>query len=142
LWTTSPDGSNERYLTTALVSHAHPFEPTWSPDGTAIAVVVDEEQSIGDERESFFSNVYLVEVERGVTRQLTNIAGERVLDPVWSPDGTTIVSVATEGEESYSYALWFTGADSSDSVRLPGEYVPLIKTDVSNPSITWIPNTF
>src|SRR5207245_858557 len=58
-----------------------------SPDGRRVAVSRD---GPGD------SGLWLLEVDRGISSRFTSDSG---IDPVWSPDGRTIVyaSVATRG---------------------------------------------
>lgn len=139
LWLMRPNGADARYLTTVVVSPYAPFKPAWSPDSTTIAVIVDDDQTLGDGSPSFTTQVDLIEVDTGDVRQLPNIKDQLVLNPVWSPDSTTTIVVATEGAARDAYTLWFTKSDGSNPVRPPREVVPMIKTDVTNPSVAWIP---
>ncbi len=60
---------------------ASAYSPTWSPDERQLVFVSDWD---GDEE------LFVIDVENGVTRQLTQNEGiDR--DPAWSPDGETIV---------------------------------------------------
>ncbi len=66
------------------------FSPAVSPDGSQIVYVSNED---GD------NELILVDIETGVTRQLTdNTASD--IEPHWSPDGSQIVYASDEGSTS------------------------------------------
>jgi dipeptidyl aminopeptidase/acylaminoacyl peptidase len=67
---------------------AHEGEPIWSPDGKRLAFLSD---AAGNEQ----SEVYVVDVDGGAARKLTDLKGF-VADPAWSPDGKTIAILFTE----------------------------------------------
>jgi hypothetical protein len=59
------------------------FSPTWSPDGSSIAVSV---------KEGGITDLYVVEIETGAVRRLTSDAYAD-LQPSWSPDGASLAFV-------------------------------------------------
>lgn len=101
------DGSDPRRLT----NHGELlWDLTWSPDGTAIAYVVNDA-------------VHVVQVAFGESVQITT-PPERVSDhmPSWSPDGRHIVfnrSFGRRGDE-----VWRVAAAGGDAVPLTHGYGP------------------
>jgi Tol biopolymer transport system component len=80
------DGGEPRQLTPAPLSTR---QPDWSPDGNRIAVSSHCENPQNEE-------IWIVEVDRGETRQLTNngnyyLSGPHDFHPSWSPQGDAIV---------------------------------------------------
>jgi sugar lactone lactonase YvrE len=69
----------EERLTHGLRANA----PSVSPDGREIAYVAGSDGTL---------NVFVMDIDAGMQRQLTHYQrGEQVYNPVWSPDGQTIV---------------------------------------------------
>jgi Tol biopolymer transport system component len=84
--------------------------PTWSPDGTTIAFVMDQGKPGNSD-----ADIYLLDVAtHQVTKRLTN---NDVQDgnPVWSPDGTQICFYrATDNKATPSgFHLWVINADGT-----------------------------
>jgi Tol biopolymer transport system component len=78
------DGSDDRRLTSTTRPH-HEGSPSWGPDGTSIALVVDDEAYVTD--------------LRGNMRRISNLRGRRV-GPIrtltWSPNGEWVAFSAYE----------------------------------------------
>ena len=79
-------GSPKRLLPPSFARHQ--YAPAWSPNGRSIAFT----SWTDDER----GHLWRVDTATGAPIQLTKVAGE-YLNPVWSPDGATIVYVAGSG---------------------------------------------
>ena len=77
LWIIDADGGQNRPLTTG---HRGDGSPRWSPDGTRVAYVSDQDGA---------PQIYVRWLDGGQTARLTNL-GFPPSDPVWSPDGRTI----------------------------------------------------
>ena len=89
IWLMNADGSNETRLTPLDATHAY-FHPSWSPDGSRIAVVKsNRRQSQGD--------IVLLDPNGGPETNLTCCGTHLYEWPDWSPDGTKIVFGATSG---------------------------------------------
>lgn len=79
-------------------------EPTWSPDGTHIAFVSDQD----GQRE-----IYMMDIEGGNWVNLTQHPAED-FSPVWSPDGTRIAFVS---DRARNYEIFVMDALTGDTVR-------------------------
>jgi Tol biopolymer transport system component len=79
----------------ANVDAGHGYAANWSPDGTRIAFVVrenPEDETADQSGEALISNIYVVDVENGVTTQITNFTEGRAETPHWSPPGGNILT--------------------------------------------------
>jgi len=87
--------------------------PAWSPDGGSIAYVGAEDMQ----------NIYVIEVETGAVRKLTNWG--RCCYPSWSPDGSRIAFDSWQyiqeyvGEPAQDFrGIWLINPDGTDTVRV------------------------
>ena len=89
-----------------------PVNPSWSPDGTAIAF----SGRVAEDGEEWF--VYTMELDGSEPAQLApDLPAPEENLPTWSPDGSTIAFVADGGgtmEEGWPYELWLVAPDGSD----------------------------
>jgi Tol biopolymer transport system component len=101
------DGSERTKLSTG--SAIDPVNPTWSPDGTAIAFS-------GRVGEQWF--VYTMTLDGSEPTQLApDLPALESNLPAWSPDGSTIAFLADEGgsrEEGLPYELWLVAPDGAE----------------------------
>jgi Tol biopolymer transport system component len=91
LWAMNHDGSHARKLADADAGHG--YVANWSPDGEQIAFVVrenPENERANQSIAALVSNIYVVEVNSGILKQMTHMGEGRAETPVWSPDGNTL----------------------------------------------------
>ena len=109
------DGSNPRKLADADAGHG--YAPNWSPDGKQIAFV--QRENVGDESAnqsaaSLISNIYVIEVNSGTRRQVTQLEDGYAETPLWSPDGNTLAfNVVINGRMNASTVDIATGQTRS-----------------------------
>src|SRR5688572_7302783 len=80
-------------------------DPQISPDGRTIAYVRRSADIMTDKTRS---SIWLVDVASGQQRPLLAGSGS-YLSPRWSPDGTRLAYVATEGDSPQLYVRWMAG---------------------------------
>jgi TolB protein len=90
----APAGSPWRALTTNRLSKS----PRWSPDGTRVAYLRQEQLF-------FESNIYVIDVGTGVHHRVTTEAGWYG-PPSWSPDGKRLVFAAWIEFSNYLLSNW------------------------------------
>lgn len=100
------DGSGQRVLATDQA-----FNPTWSPDGKRVAF-----HRIVDESEWFMERpctmrVWVVNADGSGERRLDPLVDGCVLPPLWSPDGTRLLSLVVADEAFHVGVLDADGAD-------------------------------
>lgn len=80
------DGTLIKQLTAQSIDR----DPVWSPDGTQIAFVRDDQSQVGDDGVSWPNDVFVINADGSNLRRITTTRG---IDhsPVWSPDGKRIV---------------------------------------------------
>lgn len=107
----SPDGSNQRLLAT-VPQLAGPV--SWSPEGKQLMYAARGEEGCGDD--IYLDEIYLIDVEQGISVNLTNSPGMDDCFPVWSPDGTRIAfsSHKRMGTEQ----IYVMNADGSNVIQL------------------------
>jgi dipeptidyl aminopeptidase/acylaminoacyl peptidase len=91
-----------------LISFGRVSDPQISPDGKTVAFVVTWQ--LREENKSA-SNVYLVNVNGGDVRQLTNAKGSNN-SPQWMPDGKTIAFLSTRDGESQIWMISVSGGEA------------------------------
>ncbi len=94
-----------------LISCGRVSDPQISPDGKTVAFVVTWQ--LKEENKST-SNIYLVSVTGGDTRQLTNAKGGNN-SPRWMPDGKTIAFISTRDGGSQ---IWTISVDGGEAMKV------------------------
>ncbi len=99
------DGSGKRLLGFVTTHHEESFRPVWSPNSQKIAFVKSENVKIGKNLNELSSNIYVVDVSTGQKKPVTNFQNNQVLKPVWSPNGSEIISLASSDDTSIHFKL-------------------------------------
>lgn len=106
------DGSNQRLLVS--VPEANWLQKiSWSPDGKKLMYV---SKVVAGEMESYYGEIYVVDVEDGTITNLTNTPDIDDCDPAWSPDGKRIAFSSGWAKQIYTMDV-----DGSNVVKLTDE---------------------
>jgi Tol biopolymer transport system component/imidazolonepropionase-like amidohydrolase len=87
IWIADLPGGTPHRITPASFT-PHEYAPTWSPDGQTVAFTGWSDETRGQ--------LYKVAAGGGTPQQITTAAAE-YLNPVWTPDGKSIVVVRSSG---------------------------------------------
>jgi len=131
LYVIGADGSNGRFLTTTPAALAGESDPSWSPDGKRIAVQSSRHCLTGTA--SCFGDIYVMNSDGS---GLTNITNSRDVDesqPVWSPDGSSIVSGSVRTTNIVDLYQTFLGAGQ-------GREQLLLASSVAKFPMDWSPD--
>lgn len=91
IWNVQTGRIERRFAVTGVTALA---QPAWSPNGETIAV---------SGMDGGISDLYLVDVDSGTARQLTNDRhGD--LQPTWAPDGTRLAFVSDRGPDGTNFS--------------------------------------
>jgi hypothetical protein len=90
------------------------IDPSWSPDGTRIAIAGRGAGLPGHDVETLDYDIYVVPVDGGAALRLTDSPGDDGA-PSWSPDGSKIVFVSHRDGNAEIYLM---DADGSNHARL------------------------
>jgi Tol biopolymer transport system component len=113
----APATGPSRYFTGAdLFNLEVASDPQISPDGRTIAYVRKSNDIMTDKARL---TVWLVDVASGQQRPLLAGSGS-YLSPRWSPDGTRLAYVATEGDSPQLYVRWMAGGLPPERARITG----------------------
>ncbi len=91
LWVMGADGSNARKLAEADAGHG--YAANWSPDGRRIAFVVRDnldDGTVDESADDLIGNIFIVNVEQGALKRVTQFLTGHTETPFWSPDGNTL----------------------------------------------------
>jgi Tol biopolymer transport system component len=110
IYTVGADGTDPTRLSTGSV--VDPVNPSWSPDGTAIAF----SGRVSEEGKDWF--VYTMVLDGSEPSRLaSDLPAPRQNKPAWSPDGSAIAFLADAGgtaNEGWPYELWLVAPDGSE----------------------------
>ena len=132
IWVVSTEGGEPRRLTSGPRPDT---TPRWSPDGETMALLSD--RAVDGERQ-----IYLLPRLGGEAAQLTRDKGQiplgRSVDPVaWSPDGTRIGFLRTEGETEEERRRK-TERDDAVEFEKDGKYTRLYVVEVGSEEVTCV----
>ncbi len=119
-------GPNRIFTGEDLFDIAIASDPQISPDGSSIAYVRRQNDIMSDRA---VSSIWMIDVASGEETPFAGRSGA-AFAPRWSPDGTRVAFVSTEGG---SAQLWVKWVGSGEAVRLTG-------LPNSPSSITWAPD--
>jgi dipeptidyl aminopeptidase/acylaminoacyl peptidase len=91
-----------------FISLGRVTDPQVSPDGSTVAFVVTYHNKIENKTNS---NIYLVPVDGGTARQLTNAKGANN-SPRWMPDGKSLAFISSRDGEAQIWIVPATGGES------------------------------
>ena len=106
-------GPNRTFTGEDLFDLAIAADPQISPDGERIAYVRRQNDVMSDRA---VNAIWMIDVDSG---EETPFAGQNddAFSPLWSPDGTRVAYVSTEGGSSQ---LWVKWLENGEAVRLTG----------------------
>jgi len=91
-----------------FISLGRVTDPQVSPDGSTVAFVVTYHNKIENKTNS---NIYLVPVDGGAARQLTNAKGANN-SPRWMPDGKSLAFISSRDGEAQIWIVPATGGEA------------------------------
>jgi Tol biopolymer transport system component/DNA-binding winged helix-turn-helix (wHTH) protein len=100
LITVETNGTNEREIASRPLNLA--FSPTsaaWSPDGKQIAVSAENDENTGT------TEVFLVAIENGSIKPLTNLGWDEIRSLIWEKDGSGLFAVAGEKDARWQWQI-------------------------------------
>ena len=116
LWLYDLESGASRRLTNDRFAELH---PEWSPDGRTIAFATDRREETSFERLTFGEvRVALIDAENGAVQLLPAIAGAKMINPQWSPDGQDIYYVSDRGGYSDIFRLRIATGEHFQVTRL------------------------
>ncbi len=142
LWVMDPQGDARHLLSPVTTGYYKRFTPVWSPDSRNIAFILGEEPQSGRQANEPSFNVYIVDVSTGEVRQLTHFQNTQVLEPIFSPDGSTVAFVATLIGMPEQFEPWLVAADGRGLRRFDERATLILNTRVATPAIAWLPEFF
>lgn len=92
------------------------YEPRFSPDGRQIVLDISDETNRGD--------IWLIDRERGFGTRLTTFP-EDDTEPVWAPDGSSVVFCSNSGGEEQALFLQRLGAGNEAELLIREQNVAL-----------------
>ena len=123
----APAAGPDRYFTGSdLFNLEWASDPEISPDGRTIAYVRESNDVMSDRARP---TIWLIDVASGQQRPLVAGSGA-YFSPRWSPDGTRLAYVASEGGSPQLYVRWMGSGESARITGLPN----------SPSSLAWSPD--
>jgi hypothetical protein len=122
LWVVNADGSEARFLTAADAGHGFPI--FWSTDGSHVFYIRRENpDDLGADIDpkALLSNLYQVEVMRGIPTPLTTLEDAIVADPSRSPNGQFIAFTVIRNQKA---ELWQFDLNSKSAELLQRTNAP------------------
>jgi len=142
LWVMNSQGDDRYLLSPVTTGYYKRFTPIWSPDSRSIAFILGEEPQSGRQASEPSCNVYIVDVSTREVRQLSHFQNTRVLEPIFSPDGSMVAFVATPSGVPEQFEPWLVAADGRGLRRLDERATLILNTRAATPAIAWLPEFF
>jgi len=142
LWVMDPQGDARHLLSPVTTGYYKRFTPVWSPDSRSIAFVLGEGPQSGRQANEPSFNVYIVDVSTREVRQLTHFQNTRMLEPIFSPDGSMVAFVATLSGVPEQFEPWLVAADGRGLRRFDEHATLILNTRAATPAIAWLPEFF
>lgn len=106
-------GPSRTFTGEDLFDLAYAADPQISPDGKTIAYVRRQNDVMADRA---LSSIWIINAQNGEQRPFAGSDGS-AFSPRWSPDGSRLAYVSTEGGNAQLWVKWINGGES---VRLTG----------------------
>ncbi|MEM9501396.1 MAG: S9 family peptidase [Pseudomonadota bacterium] len=119
-------GPNRTFTGQDLFDLAFATDPQISPDGDTIAYVRRQNDIMTDRA---VNSIWLIDVESGEQRPFAGRNGG-AFSPRWSPDGSRVAYVSTEGGSAQLWVKWLDGGEAVKLTGLPN----------SPSGVTWSPD--
>ena len=120
IWIVRPDGSALQRMTNAGAVEGHAYqEPTFSPDGSAIAFEDDLDADSTQSSDGTLGAIAILSLQTGAVQRIVTDGDNRL--PVWSPDGSRILfQRRTNPVVDGGYHLFTVHPDGSGMVQITG----------------------
>jgi TolB protein len=120
IWIVRPDGTALQRVTDAAAAPGHAYqEPTFSPDGSAIAFEDDLDVGATQSSDGTLGAIAILSLRDGSARRVVSDGDNRL--PVWSPDGSRILfQRRTNAVEDGGYHLFTVHPDGSGLTQITG----------------------
>ncbi len=118
LWIYNIDTDAAKLLDVLGSSVKYICPPTWSPDGSTIAVL---KTVLNNDRSKEIQNLSLIDVIKGDERQITNFPNYQLSHLQWSPDGNWLVFTVNKGDYG---EIWITNLDGKIIFPFAGPTLP------------------
>lgn len=118
LWIYDIDTDAAKLLDVLGSSVKYIYPPTWSPDGSTIALFKTVLNSDGSKETQ---NIFLIDVIRGEERQVTDFPNYQLSHLQWLPDGYWLAFTVNKGDYG---EIWITNLDGKITFSFAGPTLP------------------
>jgi len=139
LWLMEANGEKKHPLSPAVTGYFKHFRPAWSPNSQQIAFVMNDETTAGKQLDQLHSNVYLVDVNSGNVRQLTQFRRALTLAPLWSPGDSMLAFMSNSDGIPGQLELWAMQTGDRSAYRIDENRELAVNINTSDVAIAWLP---